>query len=266
MSYAEVNGLSLYFEEHGPAADGDGGDPLVLLHGGLGSGEMFAPLLPALAERRRVLVVDLQAHGRTADIDRPLQAELMADDVAALLKEVGAERADLLGYSLGAEVALRTAIQHPGLVRRLVVVSAPARRDGWFPEVRAQMDQMSAAAAEPMKQSPVYDAYARLAPRAEDWPVLVGKVAELVQQDYDWTSEITGITAPTLLVFGDADAVPPAHMAEFFGLLGGGRKDPGWDGSGRPASRLAVLPGATHYDLFASPLLPAAVVPFLDEA
>ncbi|MGW1725738.1 alpha/beta fold hydrolase [Streptomyces sp. NPDC002306] len=260
MSHAEVDGLSLYFEEHGSGP----GEPLVLLHGGIGAGEMFAPLLPALTERRRVILVDLQAHGRTADIDRPLRFELMADDIAALLRHLGLERADLMGYSVGAGVALRAAVQHPDLVRRLVVLSTPARRDGWFPEVLAQMDAMSAAIAEPLKQSPLYALYARLAPRVEDWPVLVGKVAELNRRDYDWTDEIAKITAPVLLVFADGDAIRPAHIWEFYALLGGGLSDPGWDASTRSAARLAIVPGATHYDVLASPLVAATVTPFLD--
>lgn len=171
----------------------------------------------------------------------------------------------MLGYSFGADVALRTAIQHPALVRRLVVVSTPAKREGWHPEVVAAMDQMSAEAAEMLKQSPLYEAYARLAPRPQDFTVLVGKTAELKKADYDWTDEIAAVTAPTLLVFADADAVRPAHMVEFYGLLGGGLRDAGWDGSGRSAARLAVLPDATHYDILASPALTGAVLPFLDQ-
>ncbi|GAA1227274.1 alpha/beta hydrolase [Kitasatospora nipponensis] len=261
MSYAEINGLSLYFEEHGPRS----GVPVLLLHGGLGASDLFAPLLPALADHR-VVLVDLEGHGRTADIGRALSPELMADDIAALVEHLGADRADVLGYSVGADVALRTAIQHPALVRRLVVLSTPFRRDGWHPEVVAAMDRMSAQAAEPMRQSPIHGLYARVAPRPEDWPVLVGRISELKKQDYDWTAEVGAITAPTLLVFADADAVRPAHMVEFFALLGGGLRDAGWDGSGRPASKLAVLPGATHYDILASPSLPAALLPFLDTA
>ncbi|MEV6248724.1 alpha/beta hydrolase [Streptomyces sp. NPDC051742] len=257
MSYAEVNGLSLYFEEHGS------GEPLILLHGGLGAGETFAPLVPALSENRRVVLVDLQGHGRTADIDRPLRPELMADDIAALIKHLGLEQADLLGYSTGADVALRTAIQHPRAVRRLVVVSTPCRRDGWHAEVVAAMDGMSAQAAEMMRRSPVHELYARLAPRPEDWPVLVARTAELKRRDYDWSAEIPSITAPTLLVFGDADAVPPAHIAEFYALLGGGLRDGGFDGSGRSTAQLAILPGAGHYDILAHPALTAVVAPFL---
>ena len=127
MSYADVNGLSLYYCEHGS------GEPLVLLHGGFGSGEMFGPVLPALAEHRRIIAVDLQAHGRTADVARPLRFETMADDVAALIGHLGLVRSDVMGVSMGGAVALRTAIQHPEAVDRLVPVSVPFRRDGWFP-------------------------------------------------------------------------------------------------------------------------------------
>ncbi|MEU2506496.1 alpha/beta hydrolase [Streptomyces sp. NPDC007863] len=257
MSYADVNGLSLYFEEHGS------GEPVILLHGGLGAAETLAPLVPVLSRNRRVILVDLQGHGRTADIDRPLRPEFMADDIAALIKHLGCERADLLGYSTGADVALRTAIQHPHTVRRLVIVSTPCKREGWHPEVVAAMDQMSAQAAEAMKRSPVHGLYARLAPRPQDWPVLVGKTAELKHRDYDWSAEVPAITAPTLLVFGDADAIRPAHMVEFYALLGGGLKDAGFDGSGRSHAQLAILPGAGHYDILAHPGLTAAIAPFL---
>ncbi|MFI8826977.1 alpha/beta fold hydrolase [Streptomyces sp. NPDC053431] len=263
MPYADVNGVSLYFEEYGPAT---AEPPLVLLHGGFGAGEMFRPLLDSgVGEGRQVITVDLQGHGRTPDAaGRPLTHEAMGDDVAALLEHLGTGPADVLGYSLGAGAAARLAVQHPELVHRLVLVSMPARRSGWFPEVTAQMDQMSEAAAEPLKQSPMYDLYERIAPRVEDWPVLVGKVAALNQRDYDWSEELAGLTVPVLLVFADADGISPRHMVEFFGLLGGGQGDPGWDGGGRPASRLSVIPGATHYDLMFSPLLAPTVRSFLD--
>lgn len=259
MSYANVNGLSLYYSEHGS------GEPLILLHGGYGTGGMFGANLTALAAHRRVIAVDLQGHGRTADIGRPLRFESMGDDIGALIGHLGLARADLMGYSLGGGAALRCAIQHPGAVRRLVLVSTPCKRDGWYPEIAAEMARMSAELAEPMKQMPMYEVYARVAPRVDDWPVLVGKMGELLARDYDWTEGIASITAPALLVFGDADSIRPAHMVEFFALFGGGLRDAGWDGSGRPAARLAVLPGTTHYDIFSSPALAAAVIPFLDE-
>jgi pimeloyl-ACP methyl ester carboxylesterase len=259
MSYADVNGVSLYYEEHGS------GQPLILLHGGLGSGDMYAAILPQLAKGRRVITADLQAHGRTADVDRPLRYETMADDVAGLIEHLGLAQADVMGYSFGAATALRLAIQHPSLVRRLVLTSIPCRRDGWFPESLAGMDQMGSQQAGMLMQSPLYDLYSQVAPRVEDFPVLLDKTGELLRRDYDWSAEISKITAPVMLVYGDADAVRPAHMVEFYGLLGGGLCDANWDGSARPVARLAVLPGRTHYDIFASADLPAAVIPFLDE-
>jgi pimeloyl-ACP methyl ester carboxylesterase len=257
MSYADVNGLSLHYEEHGS------GEPLILLHGGIGAGEMFAPILPELGAGRRVITVDLQGHGGTADVDRPLRPELMADDIAGLLDHLELEQADVMGYSLGGMVALRTAIQHPERVRRLVLVSVGFRRDGSHPEVVAAMDQMSPAAAEPMKQSPLYEQYARLAPRVEDWPVLIGKISEALKVDYDWTAEIAKITARPLLVFADADSLRPAHIVEFYGLLGGGLRDAGWDNSAQPDAQLAILPGRTHYDIYLAPALAPTVVKFL---
>jgi pimeloyl-ACP methyl ester carboxylesterase len=255
--YAPVNGLNLYYEIHGA------GEPLVLLHGGLGASELLGDRVPQLAAGRQVIAPDLQAHGRTADVDRPIRYESMADDIAGLLGFLGIARADVMGYSLGAGTALRLAIQHPEVVRKLVVVSTACRRDGWYPEVLAGMDQLGAAAAEMMKPSPLYQHYARVAPRPADWPVLVAKTGDLLRTSYDWSAEVSAITAPTLLVFGDADSIPPSHVAEFFGLLGGGQRDAGWDGSGLGRSRLAILPGVTHYNIFNSPLLPTIVEPFL---
>ncbi len=257
-SYAEVNGLEMYYEVHGV------GEPLVLLHGGLGAVEMFGELLHTLAAHRQVIAVDLQAHGRTADIDRPLRYEHMADDVAALLLHLGRDKASVMGYSLGGGVALQTAIRYPGAVRKLVVVSEPCKRGWSYPEVLAGMDQVGAAAAEAMKPSPTYQLYADIAPRPEDWPTLLDKLGDLIQRDYDWSAEVAALAMPTMIVFGDADSVSPAHVAEFFGLLGGGQRDAGWDGSGMPQNQLAILPGTTHYDIFFSPTLASTVTPFLD--
>src|SRR5579862_7068166 len=258
MSYARVNGVDLYYEEHGS------GQPLVLVHGGLGSGEMFGPLLPTMAEGRRVITVDLQAHGRTADVDRPLRHESLGDDLAGLIEHLGLAQADVMGYSLGAGAALRLAIQHPHLVRRLVIVAFPCQRDGWHAESLAGMDQMGEHLAEPMKQSPPYESYSRVAPQPQDWPVLLNKTGDLLRRDYDWSGDLTKITAPVMLVFADADAIRPAHIAEFYALVGGGLRDANWDGSARSVARLAVLPGYTHYDILTAPGVPAAVIPFLD--
>lgn len=256
--YAPVNGLLMYYEIHGDGA------PLILLHGGLGSTDMFGEQLTRLAAGRQVIVADLQGHGRTADIDRPLRLEQIGDDVAALIRHLGLARADVMGYSFGAGAALRTAIQHPELVRKLVVVSIPFKRDGWYPENLAGMDQMGAAAAAFMKETPIYHNYARVAPDPEHFPALLDKMGDLLRQNYDWSHEVARLAMPALIVFGDADSVPPAHATEFFGLLGGGKRDGSWDGSGMPASRLAILPGTTHYDIFTSPALAPLVAAFLD--
>ena len=257
--YADVNGIKLYYEIHGTGA------PLILLHGGLGAISMFGPNLPALAKGRQVIAVDLQGHGRTGDIDRPLSPELMADDIAALIKHLKLERPDLMGFSLGGGVALLTAIKHPELVGRLVVVSTPIRRDAFYPDILAQQKQVTAEAAEAMKQTPMYQLYASIAPRPEDWPRLLAKIGEGMAKDFDFSKEVAKIEATTLVVAGDADIFPPAHAVEVFGLLGGGKRDPGWDGSGRPKSQLAILPGVTHYTMGSAPALSAVVIPFLNE-
>ena len=261
--YADVNGIKLYYEIHGTGWRG--GRPLILLHGGLGALEMFGPNLPALAKARQVIAVDLQGHGRTADIDRPLSVELMADDIAALITHLGLASADVMGYSLGGGVALQVAIRHPEVVRKLVVVSTPFKRSAFYPDILTQQAQVNAATADAMKQTPMYQLYASIAPRPEDWPRLLGKIGEAMKQDFDFSREIAGIKARTLIVAADADIFPPAHAVELFGLLGGGQRDGGWDGSGRPASRLAILPGLTHYTIFSAPALAATVIPFLDE-
>ena len=255
--YAPVNGLKLYYEIHGS------GDPVILLHGAVGATEMYSEILPLLSSSRRVIAVDLQGHGRTADIDRPLSFQALAGDVAALIKHLGIERADVVGYSLGGGVALHTAVLHPGVVKKLVLVSTAFKRDGWYPEIVAAMARMGAEAAEPMKQTPMYQIYSRVAPKPDDWPVLLTKIGELVRKDYDWSKDVAALGVPTLLVFGDADAVRAAHAVEFFELLGGGKKDAGWDGSGMSRARLAILLGLTHYNVFSSPMLASVVMPFL---
>src|SRR5262245_4804247 len=168
--YTEVNGINLYFEAHGA------GRPLILLHGGLGSGEMFGPVLPLLAERHKVVTVDLQGHGRTADIDRPMDVRLMADDIAALIEHLGLDRPELVGCSHGGGVALHTAAKYPARAGRLVVASANIRPDAIYPAIRAQQGQMSAAAAEFMKDTPMYQLYQKVAPRPEDFPRLLDKI------------------------------------------------------------------------------------------
>src|SRR5579862_5766041 len=174
-SYAKVNGINLYYEIHGE------GEPLILLHGGLGAIEMFGDVLTKLAAGRQVIGVDLQGHGRTADIDRPLSLEAMADDVAALIEHLGLQKVDLMGYSMGGEVALMTTIRHPELVRKLVAVSCTFRQKGWYPEILAGMAQMGPAVAETMKQTPMYQLYAQIAPKVDDWPILLTKMGDMMR-------------------------------------------------------------------------------------
>jgi pimeloyl-ACP methyl ester carboxylesterase len=259
--YADVNGINLYYETHGS------GRPLVLLHGGLGSGEMFEPVLPLLAERHQVIAVDLQGHGRTADIDRPIDVRLMAGDIAALIDHLRLDTPDLVGFSLGGGVALQTAAKYPTKIRRLVMVSANIRPDAIDPEMRAQQGQVNAAAAEFMKDTPMYQLYQRVAPRPEDFPRLLAKIGESMSKDYDFTDEVRGLRMPTLVIAADADMAPPSHYVEVFKLLDGGLRDGGWMGEGRPKGghALAILPGLTHYNIVNSPLFAAATLAFLDE-
>lgn len=257
-AYAPVNGLRMYYETHGE------GRPLVLIHGGLGSTGMFAELIGELSKKRTVIAVDLQGHGRTADIDRPMSFPNLADDVAGLIRYLGIQKADLMGYSMGGVVALRTVVESPELVGKLVVVSSTFSRDGWYPEIVVGMSSFGASTAEQLKSTPMYVSYAREAPRPTDWPVLCTKLGAMARENYNWTGEVAKIRAPVLLLFGDADAVQTAHAVRYFELLGGGKRDGGWDGSGVPTARLAILPGVTHYTILASPLLAPLVTDFLD--
>ena len=183
----------------------------------------------------------------------------MADDIAVLLKHLGIKKADIAGYSLGAGVALRTAIQHSKVVRKLVIISTPFKREGWHPEVLAAMALMGPQTASGMQQSPLAQLYPDV-----NWAVLFTKLADMLKHDYDWSKEVAAIKAPTMLIFADADSIPPGHMAEFFGLLGGGQKDAGRDGSNRPPAQLAVLPGLSHYNILSFPALAPIMTAFLD--
>jgi pimeloyl-ACP methyl ester carboxylesterase len=259
---AQVNGIELAWQSFG-----DGGPaPLVLLHGGFGSVEMFGPNIAGLAAGRRVIGIDLQSHGRSPAANRPMTFEGMADDIAAVVGNLGLGQADVMGFSLGGGVALRTAIQHPDVVRRLALVSTPFKRAGWHPEMTAGMDAMGPETADFLGSTPLGAAYRSVAPRAEDWPVLVTQLTTLLKVDYDWTADVRGLRPPTLIVSGDADGLPPRHAVEFFELLGGGLRDASWDGSGMTKHRLAILPGVTHYDMNVAPGLANAAAGFLDEA
>jgi pimeloyl-ACP methyl ester carboxylesterase len=259
---ANVNGVSLAYQAFGAG----GPAPLVLLHGGFGSVEMFGPTIAAFAAGREVIGVDLQNHGRSPFVDRPMRFESMADDVAALIEMLGLGSVDVLGFSLGGAVALRLAIQHPAAVRRLVLVSTVVKRSDWYPEGIAGFDAMGPESVEFLGPSPLGQRYAEIAPEPADFGRLVAALTAQLKIDYDWSTEATELPMPVQNVAGDADALPPRTAVAFFELLGGGRRDGGWDRSGMTHHRLAILPGVTHYDINVSPALPAAVIPFLDEA
>ncbi|GCE29189.1 alpha/beta hydrolase [Dictyobacter alpinus] len=256
-NYAAVNGISLYYEVHGQ------GSPLIMLHGGFGSFEMFRAFSPALAASHQVIGVDLYGHGHTALTDRPLRFEYLADDIASLIEYLGLEKADLLGLSLGGTVALQTAIRHPERVDKLVLISAPFKRTGWHHE---HQTGMAAITHENFLNTPIYADYLRVAPKPDDFPRLAANMREAMTQDYDWTEQVSALKPPTLIIAGDADGFSPSHAAAFFALLGGGLKDAGWNGEHLIPSQLAILPGATHYNIhLRADLLLPVLVPFLGE-
>jgi len=235
--YASVNGLSMYYEIHGT------GQPLVLLHGAFSAiGTSFGKLLPDLAKTRQVVAFELQAHGRTADIDRPLTLEGMADDVAAALQQLGMAQADVFGYSMGAGVALHFAIRHPERLRKLVLASVTFNMSGVHPGLMEGLGEMK---PEMMFGSPWHEEYTRLAPHPEDFAKLFTKKTQMDRQLKDLSEEtIRAIKAPTLLIVGDSDLVRPEHAVEMFRLLGGGVF--GDTPAGLPNSQLAVLAGTSH--------------------
>jgi len=257
-AYAEANGVRYYYEIHGK------GEPLLLLHGGLGSIDMFGPALPALAKNRRVIAVDLHGHGRTALGDRPISHADIGDDMAAVLKKIGVAQVDVLGYSFGGGVGFRLAVQHPEMVRRLVMVSAGYAQDGFYAEMLPMQAQVGAAMAEHMKDTPMYKSYMAVAPKKEDFPRLLDRMGELMRNPYDWSADAKKLQMPVMIVFGDSDMYRPEHIVKFYQLLGGGLKDAGWGRENMSQNRLAILPDLTHYDIFLSPELPRAVLPFLN--
>lgn len=235
--YASVSGLEMYYEIHGK------GKPLVLIHGAFSAiGTSFGKLLPSLAKTRQVIALEMQAHGRTADIDRPMTLEAMADDVAAVLGQLDLAPADVFGYSMGAGIALHLAIRHPEVVRKLVLASVTYNMNGVHPGLMEGLGEMK---PEMMFGSPWHEEYMRIAPRPEDFSRLFTKKTQMDRQIKDIPAEtIQAIKSPTLLIVGDSDLVRPEHAVEMFRLLGGGVF--GDTPAGLPNSQLAVLPGTSH--------------------
>jgi len=256
--YVAVNGVDYWFEIRGR------GEPLLLLHGGLFTTELFGPVLTKLAENRRVIGVHLQGHGRTALGTRKINLVDIGRDLGVVIQKLGLRQVDVMGYSFGGGAALQLAAQHPTLVRRLVLVSTPYAQSGFFPEMLPQQAAVSGAMADAMKDTPMYKSYVAVAPRPQDFPRLLDAMGEYMRQPYDWSATVKQLTMPVMLVYGDADMIRPEHYVSFYQLLGGGLKDAGWMREHMSKNRLAILPDLTHYEVGAAPILAATVLPFLN--
>jgi pimeloyl-ACP methyl ester carboxylesterase len=254
--YADVNGIKLYHEIYGQ------GEPLVLIHGGLTTIDEMQGWVRPLAEKQRVIAVEMQGHGRTADTDRPMSFATMGDDIAALLNHLKIPEADVVGHSFGGAIAIRVAIQHPDKVRRLVVISSPHARSAWYPETQEGMSQVGAGLAENMMQTRTGE-FSKQWPEPQRFPQFLDKMGKMMSKDYDWSADVAKLPMPVLLVFADNDSVSLKHIAEFFALLGGGVKEPGWLNTRLSKSRLAVVPGYSHYNFLTSPEVPQIVGKFL---
>ena len=240
QDYAPVNGLKMYYEVHGS------GEPLVMLHGAFMtiSGD-WQDWIGELSKTRKVIAVEMQGHGRTADIGRDMTFEDLSDDVAALLDHLKIGRADIVGYSLGGGVAMQCAIRHPGKVRKVVSISAVVRRDGW---VKEGVDALANLTAEVFKDSPMEAEYKKLSPTPNDFPAFVKHVVAMASKPYDFGADkLKATKAPMFFIHGDADGVRLDHIAEMYRLKGGG--DIHGDMRPRSASRLAILPDTTHVTL-----------------
>jgi pimeloyl-ACP methyl ester carboxylesterase len=256
--YVPVTGGKVYYATYGQGA------PLVLLHGGLMTIETFGPVLDALAATREVIAIEAQGHGRTGPLARPMTFEDMAADVAEVMKSLGYGKVDVVGYSMGGTIGLRLALDHPELVRKLVIASAPYAFSGWHDYNQQGMRGLNSSQFEMMKPSPLYQAFAAVNPDPEtNFPKLLDQM-QYMGQDYDWSPEIGNLKAPTQLIVGDWDAVRTSHTAKFFELLGGGLQDALWDGSGMNHNRLAILPGVTHYTMMTEPRMAVTALAFLD--
>jgi pimeloyl-ACP methyl ester carboxylesterase len=221
-------------------------------------------VLPTLAKTRQVIAVDLHGHGRTTLGDRPIDLIDIGNDLAFVLDRLGFTQVDVAGYSFGGGAGLRLAIQHPNVVRRLTIISAPYAQSGFFPEMLPQQAAVGAAMADHMKETPMYTSYVAVAPNPNDFPRLLDRMGEFMRRPYDWSEEVKKLSMPVMLVYGDADMMRPEHIVQFYQLLGGGLKDAGWQREHMSRNRLAILPDVTHYEMFLSPALPGTIVPFLD--
>ena len=256
--HAAVNGIRYYYAVYGT------GEPLLLLHGGLGQIEMFGPNLTRLAQRRQVIGVDLQGHGRTELGDREISLVDMGDDMAGVLKQLGYDKVDVLGYSMGGGVAFQFAARHPEMVRRMVLASCPFAQDGFYAEMLPQQAAVGSAMAEQMKETPMYKSYVAIAPHPEEFPKLLDRMGAAMRKPYDWSADVRKLTMPVMLIYGDSDMIRLEHVVKFYHLLGGGLMDAGWQREHMSQNRLAIIPNLTHYEMGLAPQLVDTALPFLD--
>ena len=256
--HVPVNGVRYYYEIHGK------GEPVLLLHGGLGSIDMLGPVLERLAKSRTVIAVDLHGHGRTALGSRTISLIDQGDDMAVLVKQLGHPQLDVMGYSMGGAIAFRMAVQHPDAVRRLVLVSTGYAKDGFYPEMLPQQAAVGAAMADQMKGTPMYTSYVAVAPKPDEFPKLLDQMGAMMRTIPDWSGDVAKLTMPVMLIYGDGDMYRLEHVIHFYQLLGGGLKDAGWQRENLSKNRLAILPNRTHYDVFFAPELAETAIPFLD--
>jgi pimeloyl-ACP methyl ester carboxylesterase len=248
-----VNGMQLYYEVSGQ------GDPLVVLHGAYMNIPSMGAIIPMLARTHRVYAVELQGHGRTTDIDRPITYQNLADDVAAFMDSVGLTKADVFGYSMGAQTGLQLAIRHPAKVNKLVAASVAYDLEGWQPAFQQAIPQMT---VEMIVQMPFAQEYRKLAPNPEGFPDLARKLIALEKEPMAWAADVKAIRAPVLIIAGDADVATLEHSVALFRLLGGGVM--GDMGQPLPASRLAIMPATSHTAVITQPdLLHGFIEPFL---
>ena len=255
--YADVNGVKYYYEISGK------GEPLLLLHGAMGSIEAIGKARDDLAKGHQVIAIDLHGHGRTALGDRKLNLEAQGTDMAGIVKSLGYKQVDVVGYSMGGMIAFQFAAQNPSMVRHLVLVCSAFNSDALFPELKAQQAQVGAALAPIMKGTPMYKNYAKIAPHPEEFPKLLDEIGAVMRAPSDWSKDVAKLTMPVMLIYGDSDMIQPEYMIKFFHLLGGGLKDGGYMHEGMSKNRLAILPNTTHYEMPDSAMLIPTIEPFL---
>jgi pimeloyl-ACP methyl ester carboxylesterase len=249
----QVNGMQMHYEISGE------GDPLVVLHGAYMSIPAMGGIIPRLAETHQVYAVEMQGHGRTNDIGRPITYPALADDVAAFMDAVGLDRADVFGYSMGAAVGLQLAIRHPEKVDQLVAASVSYDASGWQPAFTAMIPTMT---PDMFVGSPMEAAHRELSPNPDGFRAFVEKLIALEHEPMAWEEEVRHLETPVLLIAGDADVVTLEHTVAMFRLLGGGVM--GDMGTPLPPSRLAILPATSHTAVIGQvDLLMGFIEPFL---